>query len=155
MAEQQQIHRLGARARSLPRQIESVVSFWLQKCAGRAMPYRDDFPVSELRPWLGHLALIEQVSETHQYLRLSGTELIRRFGREATGLLVDELAPDIAHQMRAILRAVTRATAPMVATSSVPLGRTVYWHCDVALPLATPVGKLGTVLFCSYPIREG
>ena len=155
MAEKQQIYRLGERSRALPSQLESVLSFWLQKCAGRTMPFRDEFPTGELRPWLGHLALIEVSGDSHMFLRLSGTGLIRRFGREATGMQVDELAGDISQQLRAILRAVMRAAAPIVATSCVPLGRTTVWHCDVALPLATAAGRPGTVLFCSYPIREG
>jgi len=155
MAEQQKIHRLGAQARALPAPLQSLVSYWLQKCGGRPMPWREDLPVQELRPWIGHLALIEIVGDQDYRFRVSGTNLIRRFGREATGLEVAELADDIKRHLRAILRATVRGVAPIVAVSAVPLGRQTFWHCDVALPLAGLTGKLSTVLFASYPLREG
>lgn len=118
------------------------------------MPWRDALPTPELRPWIGHLALIEVAGEQDFHVRLSGTHLIRRFGREATGLEVAELADDIKRQLRAVLKATMKGVAPVVAMSAVPLGRQTFWYCDVALPLAGPTGKLGTVLFCSYPVRE-
>ena len=149
---QQQIHRLGAQIRSLPPPLEALLSYWLQKCAGRSMPARDDLPVRELGPWLGHLALIETGGD--QIVRLCGTNLIRRFGREATGAGVDELAFDIAQQLRAILRATAKAMAPVIAISHVPLGRTVFSYGEVALPLTGEGGRLATVLLGSYPIGE-
>lgn len=153
MAEQE-IHRLGAAARSLPPTLESLVSYWLQKCDGRRMPARDDLPVQELRPWMGQLALLEIVGETKYRVRLCGTNLIRRFGREATGVEVDELAFDVAQQIKAIVKATIRAAAPIVALSHVQLGRTVVSHSEVALPLSGAGGRIATVLLGSYPIRE-
>ena len=154
MDEQQNIHRLGTQIRPLPPALQSLVSFWLQKCGGRPMPWRESQPVQELRPWLGHLALFELASESGFRLRLSGTDLIRRFGREATGLGLDELAGDINRQLKAILRATIKGGVPVVATSAVPLGRTTDWYCEVALPLAGPGGGLNTILFCSYRRRQ-
>ncbi len=155
MAEQQEIHRLGAQTRSLPPPLQSLLSYWLQQCGGRRMPGRDDLPVQALRPWLGHLALIDPAAANRFTIRLCGTNLIRRFGREATGLAVEELAPDIAQQLRDILKAVSRALEPVVAVSPVPLGRTTYWHVDVALPLSGGRQGDGMFLLGSYPTREG
>ncbi len=118
------------------------------------MPAWAHTPVQELRPWLGNLALIEIADEERFRFRLSGTNLIRRFGREATGLDTDELADDLKRQLRAILKMAVNAAAPIVADSSVPLGRATCWYCDVALPLTGPTGRLATVLFCSYPLTE-
>ena len=151
---EQEIHRLGAQTRSLPPQLESLLSYWLQKCAGRRMPWRDELPVQELKAWLGHLALIEFAGENDFHIRLAGTNLIRRFGREATDVAVSDLALDIAKQMTAILRATAKAMAPVVALSPVALGRTVNTYCEVALPLAGPGARLATVLLGCYPVRE-
>jgi len=107
--------------------------------------------MEELRPWLGHLAIVEVGPEDHFHLRLSGIHLIRRFGREATGHEVGELAADIKRQLRAILMATIQGGVPVVAHSAVPLGRATYWHCEVALPLAGATGAMTTILFCSYP----
>lgn len=151
---QQEIHRLGAQARSLPPQLESLLGYWLQKCEGRTMPARDDLPVRELRPWLGHLALIDVADEQDIRIRLCGTNLIRRYGREATGAGIDELALDIARQLKAILKATVKANAPIVAVSHIPLGRTMISYCEAALPLAGPGGLVGTVLIGGYEIQR-
>lgn len=150
---EQQIHRLGAQIRSLPPQLESLVSYWLQKCDGRAMPTRDDLPVGELRAWIGHLALLEIAGEKDFRVRLCGTDLIRRFGREATGVMVGELAFDIAQHLTAILKATVKADAPVVAISLIPLGRATYAYSEVALPLSGLDGRTAMVLLGSYPIR--
>ncbi len=119
------------------------------------MPSRGDLPVQELRPWIGHLALIDAAAGGKFRIRLCGTHLIRRLGREATGVSVDELAPDIAAQLCAVLKAACRALEPVVAVSSVALGRTTYWYVDVALPLADARADEGLFLLGSYPAREG
>ena len=150
----QEIHRLGAQTRSLPPQLESLLAYWLQKCGGRKMPARDDLPTRELQPWMGHLALIEIAGENDFRVRLCGTNLIRRFGREATGVAVGELAFDIARQIAAILKATTKAMAPVVAVSQVALGAGISTYSEVALPLYGAGTRIGTVLIGSYPVRE-
>jgi hypothetical protein len=151
---EQEVHRLGAQTRSLPPGLEALLSYWLQKCAGRAMPRRDDLPVQELRPWIGQLALIDIAGEKDFRVRLCGTNLIRRFGREATGLVVSELAVDIAQQLQALLRAGCRAAAPVVAVSHVQFGRVLVSHSDVALPLSGADGQMSGFLLGSYQLRE-
>lgn len=151
---EQEIHRLGAQTRALPPRLETLLSYWLQKCGNRAMPARDDLPTNELKPWMGQLALIEFASDNDFRVRLCGTNLIRRFGREATGVSVAELAFDIALQLKAIMRATAKAAAPVVAVSHIELGRSTVSYCEAALPLAGAGGRLATVLLGSYPIRE-
>jgi hypothetical protein len=155
MAEQQTIHRLGARTHhSLPRTLENLLAYWLRKCEGRRMPARGDLPTAELKPWMGYIALIEIRGENAFRVRLSGTNLIRRFGREATGMFADELAGDIARHLRAILRMAAETQAPVVAESAVPLGRSTLWHADLVLPLTDGDAQPGTLLLASYPLRE-
>ena len=154
MVEQQEIHRLGAQLRSIPPQLQDLISHWLTKCEGRPQPLREDFGHRDLKPWWGHLALFDVLGDDDFAIRLSGTNLIRRFGREATRLLVGELAIDINRHLRDVLKATLKAAGPVVATSSVQLGRVTYWHCDVAMPLASLEVPRGMILFCSYPIAE-
>lgn len=151
---EQQIHRLGAQAVALPSRLEALLAYWLQKCGPRPMPQRADLPVSELKPWLGQLALIEIEEHGAFRIRLGGTNLIRRLGREATGARVDDLAFDIARQLRAILTAVVRDGEPIIAISHVLLGRLVESYSEVALPLAGADGALATILFASYENRR-
>ena len=151
---QQEIHRLGAQTRALPPKLESLLSYWLQKCDGRQMPSRADLPTAELAPWMGHLALIEIAGEQDFHVRVCGTNLIRRFGREATGVGVNELAADIAGQIKSILKTTIKAAAPIVAISPVEFGRSTVFYCEVALPLSGPGGRVAAVLLGSYQFRE-
>lgn len=148
------IHRLGAQIRALPPQLEALTSYWLQKCAGREMPLRDEMPAEELRPWAGHLALLEVAGERDAHVRLCGSDLIRRFGREATGVHISDLAFDISRQLAAIVKATAKAMAPVVSLAPVQLGHTATYYCEVALPLGTPNGRLAIVLLGSYPVRQ-
>ena len=154
---QQEIHRLGAQTRALPPRLESLLSYWLQKCDGRQMPSRADLPTAELQPWLGQLALIEVMGEQDFHIRVCGTNLIRRFGREATGVGVNELADDIAAQIKSILKSTIKAAAPIVAVSPIEFGRATVFYCEVALPLSSsdgPDGRVAAVLLGSYQFRE-
>ena len=152
---QQEIHRLGAQARALPLKLEALLSYWLQRCDGRQMPSRADLPTSDLQPWMGQLALIEVMGEQDFHIRVCGTNLIRRFGREATGVRVDELAPDIAQQIKSILKSTIKAAAPIVAVSPIEFGRSTIFYCEVALPLSSPGARVAAVLLGSYQIRAG
>ena len=152
MVEQQEIHRLGAQTHAIPPQLQDLIGLWLRKCEGRALPAREDFGHRDLQPWWGHLALFDVLDESDFAVRLSGTNLIRRFGREATRLLIGELALDIGRHLRDVLKATLKAEGPVIATSAIPLGRATSWHCDVAMPLASDEIPRGMILFGSYPI---
>jgi hypothetical protein len=153
MSGEHEIHRLGAQLVALPPHLEALVAYWLQKCAGRPMPARDELPERELRPWFGNLALIETGEDERSRIRLCGTNLIRRFGREATGVFVADLAFDIAGQLRAIIKAMGKSPVPVVSISRVRLGHGLSTYSEVALPLSGRPGT-STVLLGSYSIRE-
>jgi hypothetical protein len=152
MLDQQEIHRLGAQSRSIPSPLQELLAYWLEKCEGRAMPMREDLPHRELRPWYGQLALFDAVGDSDFQFRVCGTNLIRRFGREATNLYASDLAPDIARHLREVLKTTLRAEGPVVATSGVQLGRATLWHCEVAMPLGSLENRRGMVLLGSYPV---
>lgn len=65
-------------------------TLWEQKRGERTMPCRGDLSVAELRPWLGHLALIN-LDSTGDTFRLCGTNLFPRFGGDVTGLRVADV----------------------------------------------------------------
>jgi len=137
------------RGHALPAQLQSLLWFWQERRGAAVMPSRDSFPVKDLRDWIGNLALIE-TGTTYRF-RLSGTNLIVRFGREATGWMVEDLAGDIATPLCAMLRAATVTGTPVAATNHVRLGRELHAHADLALPLAAGADGMGMILFGSYP----
>ena len=63
--------------------LASLRALWDAKRQERAMPSRDDFGIHELKPWLGHLALVDVAGE--RTFRLCGTNLSARFGGDMTG----------------------------------------------------------------------
>jgi len=155
MVEQQEIHRLGTQTHAIPPQLQELITHWLRKCEGRAAPLREDFGHRDLRPWWGHLAIFGVLDDSDFVVRLAGTNLIRRFGREATNLRVGELALDIGRHLRDVLKATLKAGGPVIATSAVQLGRSTHWHSEVAMPLASLEMPRGMILFGSYPLGEG
>jgi len=55
---------------------------WNRKRGNLPIPSRAQFATQDLQPWLGNLALIHIPTCT---IRLCGTNLMSRFGRDATG----------------------------------------------------------------------
>ncbi|MBS0469453.1 MAG: PAS domain-containing protein [Proteobacteria bacterium] len=151
--EPQQIRRLGAHTVRLPPLLEDLLAAWLQKCAGRGMPSATDLPPEDLRNWAGNLAIIAVPPNEQFWIRQSGFDLIRRFGREATNAAIAELAPDIAAQLRAILKATLKASAPVAALSQVRLGYGGSIYSEIALPLAEG-GRISSVLLGVSLLRE-
>jgi hypothetical protein len=131
--------------------LKKLLAFWSGKCGDRAMPARDDLPVRELKPWLGHLAIIESAPGTFRF-RLCGTDLIARFGREMTGLTLAQIAPDSQKALAAMLDLAIAKQAPVVAAITLRYeGRRTLWS-ELMLPLA---GAPAPFLFSSYPVQVG
>lgn len=138
------------RGNALPARLQSLLWFWHERRGAAPVPSRDVFPVKDLRAWIGNLALIE-TSAGYRF-RLAGTNLIARFGREATGWKVEDLAGDIAMPLHAMLRTASITGAPVAATNHVQLGRERLAHADLALPLAGGVDGMGMILLGSYAL---
>ena len=110
----------GKRARCIPRADVNrrLLRYWLGK-RGRArqLPGRPDVDPAELKPVLPFLLLIDVEGPPLRFrFRLVGTELVRVYGREYTGLYLDDL--DLDGQARTITCDFTEA-----AEAAVP-------HCD-------------------------
>lgn len=136
--------------RAANQKIEDLLALWHQKRRSRAMPARDDLPVSVLRPWLGNLALID-VSGSSPYFRLCGNSLYTRFGGEMTRRKLDAI--EGAHGKQALedrIEEVRRTLSPKrtthIATS--PAGTTTF--LELYVPLANDGVTIDTVLFASY-----
>lgn len=133
-----------------PKLIE-LFALWSGKCAGENLPARDQFPVAELRPWIGHLALLEPRGEEFQF-RLCGTDLITRFGGEATGRVLHTCEAPHASLRAALLESCeTRAPAPVV-TVTTQNGDPVSWS-EIVLPLSQDGAQVSQLLVGSYPLQ--
>jgi hypothetical protein len=139
-----------SRGSALPPRLQSLLWLWAERRGAATMPPRDTFSPKDLRDWIGNLALIE--TEGAFRFRLCGTNLIPRFGREATGAPVEELAGDIAEPLCAMLSTACATGMPVFGTAYIQIGRERFGHADLALPMAGPSGGVAIILFASYPL---
>lgn len=135
--------------------LKALLVCWREKSRDRAMPAREDLPLQVLKPWIGHLALLEP--EPHGFrIRLGGTELIPRFGRETTGLSVARLAPDIRKGLCATIDMAIARRAPVISAISIRFEGRRTLYSELLLPLSRGPRSTMLLLGC-YPVtvRDG
>jgi hypothetical protein len=71
--------------------LQDLLLFWSNECGDERLPPRTAFHFRSLRPWLGHIALVEAESSQTQFrYRLFGTRLSEMGGADHTGKLLDQ-----------------------------------------------------------------
>lgn len=134
--------------------LEDLLLLWDEKREGREMPSRADLPLTVLRPWLGYLAVID-LTGARPYFRLSGTNLLHRFGREMTGTRVDILDDEHGHvPVQSMIDSVRTSQSPMRILWEVPYPGGIRTYHDLYAPLSHNGHEADTVLFASYPETE-
>jgi len=130
--------------------LQELLHLWQARREGRAMPARGDLPVTALRPWLGHLALIDLTGDV-PYFRLCGTALHTRFGGEMTGQPLDAIEDFSGRSvLRDIIEKVRESKAPAHATYALPQPGGIITFHEICVPLAHDGEQPDTVLFASY-----
>ncbi len=125
--------------------LAALWDYWAARKGARRFPDRADFDPVDMRPWLGHLMLVENADGRWVY-RLYGTYFVETFRREMTGKGIDELPSEQARVLKEEYDGVRDAGAPVVRTYSAlfefgtPDGRQS-WQLDqtwerVCLPLS-------------------
>ena len=72
--------------------LRELYEYWCSKRAGRLIPQRRDIDPAEIPKLLPHLMITEMVEGGTRYrYRLAGTAVTEAFGRELTGLYIDEV----------------------------------------------------------------
>jgi hypothetical protein len=135
--------------------LESLLAHWFVKCDGRRMPRRRDLPVEDWEPWHRNLALFEVMQYGALRIfecRLSGIDLKERFGGEATGLSIDDLASAVRTDLRANLERACASAAPVIARAHVAVTDTV--HSELILPLCDRGSTVTALLLGSYPLDD-
>jgi hypothetical protein len=141
----------SAAPHALHPRLESLLAYWFVKCDGRRMPRRRDLPVEEWEPWHRNLALFEVMQYGSLRIfecRLSGSDLVGRFGREASGLSIDDLAGGVRTEVRANLERACATAAPVIVRAAT--GYTI--HSELILPLCDRGFAVTALLLGSYPL---
>jgi hypothetical protein len=145
------IHTGAAESGPLHPDLKALLALWSRMRGERIMPARDDLPLAILQPWLGHLALLEPGPASFG-IRLGGSELVARFGRETTGLTLAELPADIRKGLHAMIDLVHARRVPVVAESIVRFEGKRTLYSDLLLPLSGGRFRSTLLLLGSYPI---
>lgn len=105
---------------ALRQEFEAIQSRWRELCRDGHLPARSDFPPESLTPWMGHIQIVERVSEggrVRHRVRLSGTRIVYYEGRDNTGLFLDDLIPAEQHdEIVEPYRRCTETRAPVHST---------------------------------------
>jgi hypothetical protein len=128
------------------------MEYWRSRRDGHAIPAYGDLPVRELKPWLGHLALIDPMKNGDFRIRLGGTELIPRFGRESTGLTIRELDRSIREGLLSVLRRACVKKQPVITALTTRFQGRRTLHSEVVLPFRTADMHVGMLVLGSYSI---
>lgn len=74
--------------------LEGLYRYWLGKRGMRRMPPRREMLPEEMRECLGYIVLVDVVPQPRRFrFRLVGTEISSAYGRDVTGLYVDDITP--------------------------------------------------------------
>ena len=80
--------------------LDGLYRYWTGKLGGRRMPARRELPPEEMREFLGYIVLIDVTPEPRRFrFRLVGTEISSAYGRDMTGLYVDDLVTSAYREM--------------------------------------------------------
>ena len=129
----------------------SLVQLWDERRRSRAMPTRSDFPVEDLKPWLGRLALIEVVDDESDFLfRLYGSALAERFGMDLTGKRLSEISPSIQLEVSSGYHQCVREARPIFSNLRYA-NREVFWEWQrLLLPLSSDGTSVTMIMMCLH-----
>lgn len=97
--------------------IARLIQLWEEKRGARAMPARADFSIVELRPWLGHIVLLEAIERGADFRYvLFGARLVQTFRFDLTGRRVSECIAEIGPLALQEYRDVYRSRQPLVSS---------------------------------------
>jgi hypothetical protein len=118
------------------------------------MPARGDFPVAQLKPWLGNLALIDLFINDGAVFRLCGTNLLKRFEGERKGQRVAKLSPEVGRSLRFSIHRVVHTRQPFITVHDGIVDFQYRQFLELCMPLTDGGLHIGTLMFASYPIHR-
>lgn len=129
--------------------LRELLTLWNTKRGARQAPQRDDFSHEGLRPWFGHLMILDCLASGEFRYRLYGTELTHLFGFDLTGKTVGASADRIGDKPLDEYDRVVRIGAPVYASRISPSAREYLQVDKLALPLMEG-GRVTKILGAIY-----
>ena len=135
---------------TLPSELQSLLALWFVRRGANKVPDWRDMPLRDLEPWFDHMARVELLGYGDLRFfnfRLCGAGLVRRFGRDVSGLSLSDLDDTLAAGLRPTLERACGTGQPALGSACAPSGER---YCDLALPLRD-VDITVLLLLTSYP----
>lgn len=134
--------------------LRALYELWDARRGTRQAPPRSDFSLDDLRPWFGHLMIVDCLPDDDFRYRLYGTELVRLFGFDLTGKSLSDALLYIGDKPLREYQQVCRIGAPVHASRVSPSAREHLQIDKLALPLMEggEVTKILGALYLSEPV---
>ena len=130
--------------------LASLYDLWSCKRGDRVAPARADFDLADLRPWFGHLMLLDVTEDGRDMrFRLYGTALVGIFGFDLTGRMVSDATPLIGERPLQEYRDVAARICPSYVSRMSPSLREYLAVDKLALPLVEN-GRVNKILGAIY-----
>jgi hypothetical protein len=140
-----------------PPVLRPVLDYWELKRGTRAMPARRDIDPAELKPYLRHLCLFEALPGGEFLLRLMGSEVTDRYGRNGTGKTLRDAAANHALTLDIVTRtllALTTHRRPMLASGTLAsIGQEHVLSEALLLPLSDDGANVNMILSATRYVR--
>lgn len=128
----------------------ALFDIWRSKSRNGRIPARADFDVTELKPWLGNLALLDVVGSGEDFVyRVHGLNLVKLAGLDLTGVRLSTLPAGGPDGLRHY-RQVWRERSPLVVDGTCDLSLDRPPAVALLLPLAQDGQSIDKVLTGTY-----
>jgi hypothetical protein len=131
-------------------ELRQLHGYWLAKKGERLAPARSDISPAEMRSFLPHVFLLEVVGTPRRFrFRLTGTEVVDRYGEELTGRFLDEIDLDeVGSEIIGEYERATREVRPVCSRWNYKKGDGHFLRYErLILPLSTD-GQTVDMLLC-------
>jgi hypothetical protein len=133
--------------------LAELLAFWTSHYDREDLPRRSAFTAEALKPWLGNIGILDvERSPLRFRIRLAGTHIVRYFGRDCSGLYLDEVVPatDCDGVLGLYFRCIACRTPQFDATYSHVKGIAGYLVRRLALPVTLAGGDVEQIIVGFY-----
>jgi hypothetical protein len=131
--------------------LRDLKALWDRKRGSLSMPMRSQFATHDFRPWYGNLALIDIPLHT---VRLCGTNLIARFGRDATGCDITDLDKLVAESILSYIDSARATKSPSTSIYNCIVDGMLMRFQKLILPLSGDTMDVTMILLGSYQTEK-
>jgi hypothetical protein len=141
---------------TLPPELQSLLAYWVVRCAGRRMPDRREVSLYELDAWYDHLAIVDLAAygDLRRYVfAFCGQALKARLGCDAMKQSLRDLGKETWKSLLTTFDRASDGGVPSVGLAEIIRGDGMMaTYCDLVLPLSDGGDRAAQLLMGSYAV---